>query len=105
MTPVLLGMLLAISSTLFLLEASAKPNTAHTASGTLSGTLTCPNGDVASSATLVFGVTQYQDFRDITGTEGNFRLAASQPVGGVDGVLTDGHVGEKSFRVTGSEVI
>jgi hypothetical protein len=105
MTPLLLGMLLTISSTLFLLEAAAKPNTAGTASGTLSGTLTCPNGDVASSPTLVFGVTQYQDFRDITGTEGNFRLAASQPVGGVDGVLTDGHVGEKSFRVTGSEVI
>jgi hypothetical protein len=105
---VLIGMLLIISSTLlFLLDvAAAKLNTAHTASsiGTLSGTITCPNGEAASSATIVFGVTQYHDYRDITGTEGNFRLAA-QSVGSIDGILTDGHVGEKSFRVTGSETI
>ena len=98
-------MLLIISaSTLILLQdASAAPrNTANVASGTLSGTLTCPNGD-SSSAILRFGATQYHDFRGITGTQGNFRLAAPE-VGGVDGELTDGHVGEKSFRVTGSEV-
>jgi hypothetical protein len=112
MAPVLMGMLLIISSStvLFLLgdaaSATAKPNTANTASssGSLSGTLACPNGD-EGPATLVFGVTRYHDYRDITGTEGNFHLAAPQPIGGVDGVLTDGHVGEKSFRVTGSESI
>jgi len=58
----------------------------------------------SSSATLLFGVEDYQDYRGITCTAGNSRLAAPQ-VGGVDGVLTDGLVGEKSFRVTGSEVI
>ena len=83
-------------------DATAQPNTAHVASGSLGGTLTCPNGD-SSSATLLFGVEEYHDYLGITGTAGNFRLAAPQ-VGGVDGVLTDGHVGEKSFRVTGSEV-
>ena len=66
MTPVLIGMLLTTTSSLFLLDAAAKPNTAHTVSRTVSGTLTCPNGDIASSATLVFGVTQYQEFRVIT---------------------------------------
>lgn len=82
---------------------AAQPNTAHVASGTLSGTITCPNGD-ASSATIVFGVTQYHDYSDITGTEGNWRIG-SQPVGSFQGVLTDGHVGKKSFRATGSETI
>lgn len=98
-------MLLIVSFTLVLLEydAAAQPNTAHVASGTGSGTIMCPNGD-SSSAVLRFGVTQYHDYRDITGTTGNFRLAAPD-VGGVDGELTDGHVGEKSFRVTGSETI
>jgi hypothetical protein len=84
-------------------DATAQPNTAHVASGSLGGTLTCPNGD-SSSATLLFGVEDYHDYQGITYTGGNSRLAAPQ-VGGVDGVLTDGHVGEKSFRVTGSEVI
>jgi hypothetical protein len=104
---VLLGMLFITSaSTLTLLQdaAAAQPNTSHVAVGeSLSGTLTCPNGD-SSSAILRFGVEQYHDYRGITGTQGNFRLAAPD-VGGVDGSLTDGHVGEKSFRVTGSEVI
>jgi hypothetical protein len=105
MAPVLTGLLLIVFSTLVLLEdAAAQPNTAHVASGTGSGTLTCPNGDT-SSATIVFGVEQYHDYREITGTAGNYRIAASPPVYGFDGVLTDGHVGKKSFRVTGSETI
>jgi hypothetical protein len=102
----LIGMLLIISaSTLILLQdaSAAPPNTANVAAGSLSGTLTCPNGD-SSSAVLRFGVEQFHDYRGITGTQGNFRLAAPE-VGGVDGTLTDGHVGEKSFRVIGSEVI
>lgn len=102
--PMLIGMLLIIPSTVVLFEdAEAQRNTNRVAAGTLSGTVTCPNGD-SSSATLLFGVEQYHDYRGITGTQGNFRLAAPE-VGGVDGSLTDGHVGEKSFRVTGSEVI
>lgn len=105
MAPMLIGMLLIIPSTLVLLEdAAAQPNTARVAVGeSLSGTLTCPNDD-SSSAILRFGVTQYQGYRDITGTSGNFRMAAPE-VGGIDGELTDGHVGQKSFRVTGAEVI
>lgn len=105
MTSTLIGVqLLIISFTAFPLNtAEAQQNIAHVASGTLSGTLTCPNGD-SSSATLSFGVEQYRNYRDFTGIEGNFRLAAPE-VGGVEGTLTDGHVGEKSFRVTGSEVI
>jgi hypothetical protein len=101
---VVVGILFIISCTSVLFrDATAQPNTAHVASGTLSGTITCPNGDT-SSATLVFGVTQYHDYRDITGTEGNWRID-SQPVGSFQGVLTDGNVGKKSFRATGSETI
>jgi hypothetical protein len=101
-----IGTLIVISaSTLALSQGAlaAPPNTDNVAAGTLSGTLTCPNGD-SSSAILRFGVEQYHDYRGLTGTQGNFRLAAPD-VGGVDGTLTDGHVGEKSFRATGSEVI
>lgn len=52
-----------------------------------------------------FGLTEYHDYRDITGTTGNYRIAAPPPVFGFDGVLTDGHVGQNSFRVAGSETI
>jgi hypothetical protein len=96
-------LLIVSSIALPLNTAEAQQNITHVASGTLSGTLTCPDGS-SSSATLNFGVEQYRNYRDLTGTQGNFRLAAPE-VGGVDGTLTDGHVGEKSFRVTGSEVI
>jgi len=101
--PVLIGMLLIVPSTLFSLDVAAQPNTAHVASGTLSGTITCPNGDT-SFATLRFGASEYHNYRDITGTDGNW-IIESQPVGSFQGVITDGHVGEKSFRVTGSETI
>jgi len=84
-------------------DATPQLNTPHAASGPLGGSLTCPNGD-SSSATLLFGVEDYHDYRGITGTAGNFHHAAPQ-VGGVDGILTEGHVGEKSFRVIGSGVI
>ncbi len=101
-----LGIMLIISTftLISLQDVSAAPrNTDNVAAGTLTGTLPCPNGD-SSSAILRFGVEQYHDYHGLTGTQGNFRLAAPD-VGGVDGTLTDGHVGEKSFRVTGSEVI
>ncbi len=95
--------LLIVSSILFPLNAAeAQRNIAYVASGSGSGTITCPNGDSAA-ATLRFGVTEYRNYRDITGTEGNYRIIAPQPVGEIQGVLTDGHVGAKSFRVTGSE--
>jgi hypothetical protein len=102
---VLTGMVPIIFSFTPVLSEDATPqlNTPHAASGPLGGSLTCPNGD-SSSATLLFAVEDYHDYRGITGTAGNFHLAALQ-VGGVGGVLTGGHVGEKSFRTTGSEVI
>ena len=90
MVPILMGMLLIITSTVVLFEdAEAQRNTNRVAAGTLSGTVTCPNGD-SSSATLLFGVEQYHDYRGLTGTAGNYRILASQPVGEIQECLPMG---------------
>lgn len=102
---VLIGVqLLIVSSVLFPLNAAEaqQKNIAYVASGSGSGTITCPNGDTVSG-TIAVGVEQLRNYRDLTGTAGNYRIIAPQPVGQIQGVLTDGHVGAKSFRVTGSE--
>ena len=103
--PVLIGMLLILPSAVFMLDAAAQPSTAHVASGSGSGTLTCPTGETGP-ATIVFGVSQYRNYQGMfTGIDGNYHIASPQPIGGIDGILTDGHVGEKSFRVTGAELV